>query len=224
MKAKPFHFEVKDLVTQFISAFDDVVISRYNKDREEQQQINVRYVYSPKQRVIHDLTNKARHITLPVIAVNINSVSRDTTRVFNKIYGSYHPRVDQFAGSEVPNMSDHLKPPVPINIGVSMSILTKYQSDMDQIITNFVPYSNPYVVVSWKLPEGLINQDQEIRSEVLWDGSLNITYPTDLDGATPYRVAADTTFTIKGWLFKENIDPVGNIFTVNSNFTPLLDI
>ena len=182
------------------------------------------YVYSPKQRVIHDLTNKARHITLPAIAVNITGIARDPKRVFNKIYGSYHPRSDIVEGHDVTNSSDHLKPPIPINITVSMSILTKYQSDMDQIISNFVPYNNPYIIISWKLPEGLLQQEQEIRSEVLWDGNLSITYPTEISGNQPYRVSADTSFTIKGWLFKDNIDPVGNIFTVTANLTPLLEI
>ena len=61
VKEKPFYFEIKDMVTQFVSAFDDVDISRYNKRREEQNQINVRYMYAPKQRVIHDLTNNNKH-------------------------------------------------------------------------------------------------------------------------------------------------------------------
>lgn len=33
MKNRAFHFEIKDLLTQFIAAFDDTVISRFNKDR-----------------------------------------------------------------------------------------------------------------------------------------------------------------------------------------------
>jgi hypothetical protein len=224
VKEKPFYFEIKDMVTQFVSAFDDVVISRYNKHREEQNQINVRYMYAPKQRVIYDLTNKNKHITLPAIAVNITSVSRDPDRVFNKIYGQPHFRVDMLDGNEIKNKSDHLRSPVPVNIGISMSILTKYQSDMDQILSNFIPYSNPYIVISWKLPDNLIQQAQEIRSPVIWDGNINVTYPTELPATTPYRVSADTSFTIKGWLFKYQSDQEGIIYTVKTNFTPLIDI
>ena len=224
MKEKPFYFEIKDMVTQFVSAFDDVVISRYNKHRQEQNQLPVRYVYAPKQRVVHDLVNKNKHFTLPVIAVSISSVSRDSERVFNKIAGSFHDRVDNFAGHEITSKSDHLRPPVPVNIGVSMSILTRYQSDMDQILSNFVPYNNPYIVISWKIPDGLLQKDQEIRSQVLWDGNINIQYPTDLPASQPYRVSADTSFTIKGWLFKYQNDPAGIIYKVTSNFTPILDI
>lgn len=212
------------MVTQFVSAFDDVIISRYNKQREEQNQLRVRYVYAPKQRVVHDLTNKNKHITLPAIAVNITNVSRDTDRVFNKLAGTYHQRTDIFGGHEINNKNDHLRPPVPVDIGISMSILTRYQSDMDQILSNFIPYNNPYIVISWKLPEGLLQKDQEIRSQVLWDGSINVQYPTELPASTPYRVSADTTFTIKGWLFKYQTDPAGIIYKVTSNITPMIDI
>ena len=77
-------------MVQFVSAFNNVVISRYNKDREVVDKIQARYVYAPKQRVLHDLVNKSQHITLPVVAVSLAGVSRDETRIFNKIYGSYN--------------------------------------------------------------------------------------------------------------------------------------
>ena len=224
MKKQPFYFEIKDIVTQFISAFDDVVISRHNRDRSVEKQIKVRYVYAPKQRVVHDLTNKAKHITLPVIAVNISSVSRDPARVFNKILGSHHPRVDELAGYEVRNRNDFLKPPTPIDISLSMSILTRYQTDMDQILSNFIPYTNAYIVISWTTPEGLLQEQQEIRSQVLWDGNVSMTYPDSITADTQYRVAADVNFVIKGWLFRDTVDPEGQIFKVTSNFTPIIDM
>ena len=216
MKAEPFYFEIKDMITQFIAAFDGVTIKRYNKDRAVKDKIQVRYVYSPKQRVIHDLTNKAKHITLPVIAVSIASVSRDPTRVFNKLDSSYYVRVESTELGDT-GREDNIPQPVPININVNLSILTKFQSDMDQILSNFIPYNNPYIVISWKVPGEFTSIPQEIRSEVLWNESINITYPTDLTPDTPYRVSADTSFTIKGWLYKAVSAPVKTIFEINTN-------
>ena len=76
MKNRAFHFEIKDLLTQFIAAFDDVVIKRYTRggrDREEptgnvlertpKQDVEVRYVFAPKQRVMYDIINKAQNLT-----------------------------------------------------------------------------------------------------------------------------------------------------------------
>ncbi len=202
------------MLTQFVAAFDNVVIGRFNKGREEKDRIEVRYVYAPKQRVLHDIINENKTLTLPVISVNVNSVVRDETRVFNKIEGFYYQGT---VGSET--VSRHLKSPIPVNINLSVSIISRYQTDMDQIISNFVPFCNPYVIISWKVPEDFnLSVDQEIRSEVLWNGDVGLSYPTELNGSQKARVTADTSFTIKGWLFKDTDDPVGNIFFIDQNF------
>lgn len=217
MKSDPYFFEIKDLVTQFIAAFDGVVIKRFNNTREVQDKIQVKYVYAPKQRVIHDLTNKAKHLTLPVISVNIASVSRDPTRVFNKLDSSYYLNVEPDTQNGDIGREDSVPQPVPVNINISMSILTKFQTDMDQILSNFIPYSNPYIIISWKVPGEFTDVPQEIRSEVLWNDNINLQYPVEIDPSTPYRVSADTTFTIKGWLFRAQSTPVKTIFEIEAN-------
>lgn len=222
MKNQAFHFEVKDLITMFVHAFDDIVIKRYDKNRNPGANIQVRYVYAPKQRVMYDLVNKAQNITLPVVAVSINSISRDQDRVFNKIHGFISTPAPR-EGVSTTNKSVYYASPVPINIGINMSILAKFQSDIDQIISNFVPYNNPYIILSWKIPSDLsvtgFATDNEIRSEVLWDGNIALSYPTDISAFDKYRVVGDTTFVIKGWLFPAKKDLVGNIFYINSTFT-----
>jgi hypothetical protein len=93
---------------------------------------------------------------------------------------------------------------------------------MDQIISNFVPYNNPYIIISWKVPEDLVlggfATPQEIRSEVLWDGNISLNYPTDINASEKYKIIGDTTFTIKGWLFPAATNDVGNIFYITENF------
>lgn len=201
------------MVTQFIAAFDDVVISRYNKDRQEQDKINVRYIYAPKERVMYDIMNENKTITLPAIAVSITGINRDETRVFNKLDGFYYQGT---VGEE--KTSTHIKSPIPVNISLKVSVLSRYQTDMDQIISNFVPFCNPYVIVSWKVPTAFdLTNEQEIRSEILWDGNISMSYPTELTSSKKARVTADTNFTIKGWLFKDTTGPAGNIFYIDQN-------
>ena len=212
MRSNPFYFEIKDVMTQFVAAFNDIVINRHDRDKQVRSRVKVRYMYAPKQRVIHDLTNKARHITLPVVAVNISNIQRDETRVFNKLYGSY---VHDHDNSRI---ADHVPQPVPINIDVNMSILTRYQTDIEQIISNFVPYSDPYIVISWKTPQPFFDKQHEIRSEVLWSGNLSMDYPDNLTGTEPYRLSCDTNFTIKAWLFKKAPTKDGStIYKITSN-------
>ena len=215
MKKRAFHFEVKNLLTQFIAAFDDVVISRWNKDRSAKSNIEVRYVFAPKQRVMYDIINKAQNITLPVVAVNLASVSRDESRVFNKLQ---HSGVPSTTDENPPAYSKFLMP-VPINLEVNMSILARYMQDIDQIISNFVPYNNPYIILSWEVPSDFgANYTQEIRSEVLWNGELTYDTPTDTTYNDQFRVTVDTSFTIKGWLFPEEKDTSGPIYKIDNNF------
>lgn len=220
MKNYTYHFEIKDLITQFINAFDGIVIKRFDNNRSEKSKLQVRYVYSPKQRVIYDLVNKAQNITIPVVAISIANVARDENRVFNKLGGFYFPQ--GINDRNATTKSDFYKSPVPVNITVNMSILTKFQSDMDQIISNFVPYNNPYIIISWKVPEAMVENGfpipQEIRSEVLWNGNIALSYPNDVAAFEKYRISGDTSFVIKGWLFGDPVFPVNNIYYIDSNF------
>ncbi len=213
MKNQAYYFEIKDIVTQFVSAFNDVVINRYNKNKNVVDRINVRYVYAPKERVLHDLVNKSQHLSLPVVAISITSIGRDESRVFNKILGHYE-------STGVGTESQFLPSPIPINLGIKMSILARYQTDLDQIISNFIPYNNPYIVISWKIPTELSPTLTEIRSEVLWDGSLAMTYPIEQQPNQAARVAADTTFEVKGWIFPgKETQNAKNILHINTHFT-----
>ena len=202
------------MLTQFVAAFDEIVIGRFNRDRQEQDRIKARYIYAPKQRVLQDLINENKTLTLPVVSVNVTGINRDENRVFNKLDGFYY---QGNVGNE--KVSRRIKAPVPINITLSVSVLTRYQTDMDQILSNFVPFCNPYIIISWKVPEAFnLSVEQEIRSEVLWTGDVSMQYPTDLASNQKARVTADTSFTIKGWLFKDTDNPDGNIFFIDNNF------
>lgn len=218
MKDRAYHFEIQDLITQFVAAFDDVVIGRHDKAREEMTQVKVRYVYAPKERVLFDIVNKAQNLTLPVISVSLAGIERDESRVFNKLYGFDVPG-RRYEDNPV-KLTSHVGMPVPVNISVNMSIIAAYQADMDQILSNFVPYNNPYVILSWRVPESFnLLLLQEIRSEVLWSGSISMKYPTDTVGSDKFRMEADTSFVIKGWLFPAAPkDPIKNIFFIDSNF------
>lgn len=213
MKSYTYSFEVKDLLVQFLSAFDDITIKRYNKDRQPQEEIQVRYVLAPKQRVMYDIVNKAQNLTLPVVAVNVTSIERDNTRNFNKINNLYTATSD--------TTSTVVRMPVPINISVSMSILARYMEDMDQILSNFIPFNNPYIILSWKEPTTVANEVIEIRSEVLWSGNIALTSPTDTTYNDKFRIVADTNFTIKGWLFKNKNEIAAPIYFIDANFYQL---
>ena len=220
MKNYTYGFEVQTLLTNFIGAFNDIIIRRYDNQNNvvpSLSAIKVNYVYAPKTRVYQVLNNPAPGgLKLPVVSVTIGSISRDNTRVFNKIQGFDAPYISNI---DTLNYDKTIPQPVPINIVVNMSILTKFQLDMDQIISNFLPYSDPYVILSWKMPHLDPRFPLEIRSEVLWSGNVNITYPIDLTGTQPYKISAETSFTIKGFMFKKEGNPIGKIYVIDSDYS-----
>jgi hypothetical protein len=201
---------------QFVAAFNDIIVLKYNNDKTVAGSLSgypVNYVYAPKQRVYASLENPAPGgISVPVVAVSLNGITRDQNRVSNKIDGFI---VNKF-NTETNNFVKPIPQPVPINIGVNMSIITKFQSDMDQIISNFAPYCDPYIIISWKLP---FANNYEIRTEVLWSGNITTSYPTsDIGGTQNFRITCDTSFTIKGWLFKKTDEIVKKIYTIDEKF------
>lgn len=220
MKNYTFNWEIQTLLEQFVGAFNDVIIKRYDSNKNAVAPLSgfkVTYVYGPKTRVFNSLQNPAPGgLRVPAIAVSIASISRDQSRVFNKNDGF------SVAYNETITPGDIVKKipqPVPINIGINMTLITKYQSDMDQLISNFVPYCDPYIVISWKLPSlGGTLSPYEIRTEVLWSGNINLTYPVDATATQPYRIVGDTSFTIKGWIFKKIDEFYKKIYVINSDY------
>lgn len=223
MKKYTYYWEIQTILEQFVGAFNDVFIKRYDKDKNivnPANNIKVNYVYGPKQRVFNTLQNPAPGgITVPAIAVSIGSISRDQNRVFNKNDGF---NVNYNKINESIDYVKHIPQPIPVNIGVNMTLITKYQNDMEQLISNFTPYCDPYIVISWKTPdlEGSLTQ-YEIRTEVLWNGNISLQYPNDAGPSQAFRITADTNFTIKGWLFKKIDEIVKKIYVINSDYTAI---
>ena len=212
MKNYTYNFEIKDLLTQFVAAFDDTVIKRFNRAGAPEQEVDVRYVFAPKQRIMYDVVNKAQNLQLPVVAVNLTSVSYDTDRVFNKLHN--------FENATGVNSASSIRTPTPVNLTVNMSILCRYMQDMEQILSNFVPYADPYIVLAWKEPvsDALDSDVIEIRTEVLWDQNINLNTPTETTYSDKFRIIADTSFTIKGWLFRNQNETANPIYFIENNF------
>ena len=127
MKNQSFQFEVENLMAQFMAAMDDIIIKRYNIDRVAQDQIQVRMLYSPKERVLADLLDKAQTIQLPVVAVSIGGITRDNSRVFNKIQGSNYL-------SPNPRVAGKMPQPIPVDFD---SLPKRYGSNHIQFCTIF---------------------------------------------------------------------------------------
>jgi hypothetical protein len=196
-----------------VSAFDDAFVYRYDaKSRKAKEKIVVRYVNGPKHRVLHDLNDRAKTLTLPVVTIEQTSIKRDPTRVFHKDKILYRKHPNDNKLSKIPT-------PIPVSMDLDVNIICYFKEDLDQIIQNFVVNCNPYIIVSWKVPDDFeLPFIDEVRSEIQWSGDLTYDNPKDLSPDTKWRISARTSFTIKGWLFKSFEQNQDIIYTVKADF------
>lgn len=206
MRDYTYNFEIEDLIVQFIDAFNDVIIKRYNKDRVAQDHIHANFVYSPKKRMIYDILNKNPNpVNMPTIAVYIKSISRDSSRVENKIDKSFYVNDS--------GTYKQRRQPVPVNVQMGMSVITKSTQDMLQLMSNWVPYTDPYIYIDVVDP----STKQTLRTKVTWTGEISINQELDVPDNSTFRTGFDTSFTIEGYLFKAPIGDEGHICKVVTN-------
>ncbi len=214
MKKYSYHFEQLDLITLFVAAFDDAFLYRYDATtREAKERVDVRYIFGPKHRVLHDLTDRAKTLTLPVVTIEQTGLTRDSSRIHNK--GKYFT---QKTLDESGNIS-RIPTPIPVNLTLSVNIIGKFKQDIDQIVQNFVTFCNPYIIAYWKVPQSFgMDYINELRSEIQWSGEVSYDNPKDLSPDTKWRISAETSFTIKGWLFPPLTTQQEPIYTVRTEF------
>lgn len=211
MKTYTFHNELHILLAQVLNALGDLVIRRLREDPADgtfTDTMDVGLKWSPKQRIIYDLTNQNQHTQVPVMALTMSNIVYDKQRTFNKISGFTLSEMLAPSGGRYPQ-------PVPVTINLNLSILTRYQRDMDQILTCIFSQFHPYIILSYKHPD----YDGEVRCALTWSGSVSFTYPIDATASTSYRIVGDSVFTLEGWIFKNANNPYGIIHKIDTSFT-----
>lgn len=193
----------------------DLVIRRLNEidDSSYTDLIDVGLKFVSKQRIIYDMVNLNQHIQLPAMAISLQSIKYDDKRAFNKIAGFDTSVAYVSSGGHYPQ-------PVPVNMTLPFSILSRYQRDLDQIITCIFSNFYPYIVISYKHPD----LGHEVRCVVQWDGNINFTYPIDTSAETSYRIAADSSFTVAAWIYRNASNPAGVIYNIPTTFTSVSTI
>ena len=213
MRQENFHFELRDNTDALATALNDIIIKRFKDDSRTdiEKKINVRFVYGPKKRVLYDIINAAKATTLPVVALDLKGFSHDTTRIFNK-NGEFFDTI--ISGD---NCAQYLTP-TPIKLNYSITIITRYRTDIEQIISNIIPHCNPYFVISIKVPSDFkLLGEQEIREIVTWSGNINIEHPDPINKDAKSIYTATTDFTVNGWLFKPEQPTAKPIYEINAD-------
>jgi len=209
MKSRSYHKEIQRNSAQVLDVFDDIYIDRRTVDNVVQKLIKVPCVYGSRSRILKSLENRGNTLKIPLVCINIASITRDSRRAFDIHDGLARQHGDY----------DLLKnTAVPINISYALEIIGKFQEDVDQIISNFVPFFNPdiYIVVPHPISSSL-----KLKSQLIWDGSFALNYANEIGKNSPYRMIATTNLTLKTWMFpgmEGDIPTSGYIETISASF------
>ena len=193
-----FYNEIfRSVIISFGSLFNGLEIKHTNNDNTVSV-IKVPLAYGPTQKFLARLEqqadlNKPIQMTLPRMSFEFNALQYDPTRKSTQTQQFY-----------VTNPSDGTQVkkaylPVPYNMGIELSIMTKLNDDMLQIIEQIIPYFQP----AYQIPVKFLTADNANDKKDIAVNLDNITMEDDYEGNFDTRRALLYTlrFTAKTYLY-----------------------
>lgn len=192
-----FYNEIfRKTIVSFGSLFNDIKIKHKNTSNSIVSEIKVPLAYGPTQKFLARLEqspdlNKPIQITLPRMSFELVGISYDPTRKSSNIQTFLSTSVSDKTEKKLTYL------PVPYNLDFELSIFTKLNDDMLQIIEQILPYFQP----AYNITIDLISEIGEKRDvPVILN---NISMSDDYEGDFSQRRSLIYTlrFTAKTYLF-----------------------
>lgn len=189
-----FYYEaIRKTVIAFGTLFNSIYIKHKNKSGEVVSTLKVPFAYGPTQKFLARLEqspdlNKKIQITTPRISMEIVGLTYDASRKSSTMRGfltkdSNGPRKSYL--------------PVPYNVNFELSIFTKLEDDMFQIVEQIIPYFQPQYTITITAVEEI----QEKRDIIFTLDNISMT--DNYEGNFDDRRALIWTlkFTAKTYIF-----------------------
>ena len=191
-----YHEIIRKTVIAFGTLFNGMEIRRLNSSGEVTSEITVPIAYGPTQKFLARLEqspdlNRPFTITLPRMSfevVGINYDPRRKTTVTQQFVGRSKTDKTQFKKAYMP---------VPYDLDFELSIMTKHNDDMLQIIEQILPYFQP----SFNITINLVSSIGEKKDvPIVLNG---ITMATDYEGSFTDlpTIQYNLNFSAKTYLF-----------------------
>lgn len=171
----------------FKGLFNNIRIQKQNKN------VNINCVIGNRSRIFKNLENpqKQSMYKLPLIIIQRTGLTKNSDRLsnmFNEVkYATSSKKLDY-----------NLFTPIPIDIDYTVTIASKYKSDLDMIISNFIPFFNKSVFVRSPHPKF---QDVMITSQVIMEDSIQEEAPDEFDSSQDDISIVTCSFVFKTYIF-----------------------
>jgi hypothetical protein len=190
-----YHEILRKTIVSFGTLFNGIIIQRTNNQGETFSVIEVPLAYSSTQKFLARLEqspdlNKPVQITLPRMAFEFVGLYYDAQRKVT---------TTQFFVSKDSNNNELRKSfmPVPYNMDFELSIFTKTNDDMLQIIEQILPYFQPH----FTLTVDLVDKIGEKRDIPIILNSIQMNDNYEGDFSTRRALIYTLKFTAKTYLF-----------------------
>jgi len=195
MFGKPFyHQTLRKLIATFGSIFCNIIIVKRLGDNEVEK-IHVPLSYGPTERFLVRLNSdpnldRTYQIKLPRMAFEIVSINYDADRKLNTIK-------KQISKTDNSGTVNHQYNGVPYDIGISLTIISKYIDEANQIFEQIVPWFTPgFTVTVNTIPE--LNHKDDIPV-ILNTVSMDDSYAEDWTSRR--QVIWNLNFTMKAMFY-----------------------
>ena len=192
---------------------DKAIVLRYEKVENERrlvQTITPTYKLATKSRALLLSLNSAKNFTLPCVVIEVTGIKADKERLAAK-----NQLINRYKNS----LLEGYRFPTPIEINVSVNIITKYKTDLFQIYGKLAAQFQPECFISWMVPTNAgIKTVEELRNKVEWDFNIDIDSKETLKEEDEDRFTGKMSFTIQGWIFhnhKFGMRPILDIGTTS---------
>lgn len=190
-----YHEIIRKTVVAFGTLFNGISIKHKNDADDTVSQIRVPLGYGPTQKFLARLQqvpdlNKPVQMNLPRMSFELIGMSYDSTRKLTT--------TQTFLTRDINNnqiKSSYL--PVPYNLNFELSIMTKLNDDMLQIVEQILPYFQP----NYTLTVDLVKEIGEKRDIPIVLDNISMTDNYEGDFAERRALIYTLKFTVKTYLF-----------------------
>jgi hypothetical protein len=196
-----FYNEIfRKTIVSFGSLFNDIKIKHKNSSGNDVSVIKVPLAYGPTQKFLARLEqspdlNKPVQVSLPRMSFELVGISYDPSRKSST--------VQTFLSTSVADKTQKNKTylPVPYNLDFELSIFTKLNDDMLQIIEQILPYFQP----AYNITIDLVSEIGEKRDVPVILNSISMSDDYEGDFSQRRSLIYTLRFTAKTYLFGPTI-------------------
>ena len=206
MQTQYFYHQIfRKSIIAFGTVFNNIVVKRKNSDRKSKESLEAYKVpiqYGPYQKYLAMIAaeptpeRQSMQISLPRMSFEIKGLNYDGTRKLTPTqFARTIPKDGTDAEGKPVQYMQYM--PVPYNLEIEMSILSKNQDDGLQIIEQILPQFHPSLNVSIVV----IDETKEERDIAIVLNGIGYTDDYEGDYSTRRTLIWTLNFTVKTYLF-----------------------